>query len=374
MLRTGDLLETGVAPAEDGVYLDGPIPPQQVLQENDLLLSRSGTIGRAYLVPLAAAGDTFAGFLVRFRPASGSDPRFLHYALRSKGAQDQIKAEAVTSTIQNFNADRYANLSMPNGSVEEQRRIADFLDTQVARIDHIIAARKQQATRLGQLLAHQMESVLDGMPDRTRASHLVRVLPGYAFPSDDYSTDANDIPLLRGINLGVGRLRWDDVTYWPRNRAHEVADFRLSAGEVVLGMDRPWIGGGLRIARVGPEDGEPLLLQRVAKIWSARLSSRYVYWAYQSQRFRRQVEADLTGLSVPHLSGDQILSYQIPFGSPEQQSQATRELDGFALSIKTQTQGLNDSVGVLHEYKQSLITAAVTGEFDVTTAGRGLPG
>jgi type I restriction enzyme S subunit len=31
-------------------------------------------------------------------------------------------------------------------------------------------------------------------------------------------------------------------------------------------------------------------------------------------------------------------------------------------------------VHLLNEYKQALITAAVTGELDVTTAGSGIPG
>jgi type I restriction enzyme S subunit len=33
-----------------------------------------------------------------------------------------------------------------------------------------------------------------------------------------------------------------------------------------------------------------------------------------------------------------------------------------------------ESITRLGEYKQSLITAAVTGELDVTTAGSGIPG
>lgn len=41
MLRTSDLSDAGVSSPEDGVYLKGPIPPDQLLQEADLLLSSS---------------------------------------------------------------------------------------------------------------------------------------------------------------------------------------------------------------------------------------------------------------------------------------------------------------------------------------------
>ena len=111
MIRTSDLAGRDLASAGEGVFLGFTIPRTQILEKNDLLLSRAGTIGRSYLVPTDAAGMTFAGFLVRFRPASGFDARFLQYVIQSKPVQEQISSQAVTSTIQNFNADRYANLA-----------------------------------------------------------------------------------------------------------------------------------------------------------------------------------------------------------------------------------------------------------------------
>mgnify|MGYP000949890259 FL=1 len=202
----------------------------------------------------------------------------------------------------------------------------------------------------------------------------MRVLPGFAFPSDEFSHDDGDVPLLRGINVGVGSLRWDDIVYWPHERLSEVQGFLLSEGDVVLGMDRPWIGGGLRIAQLDRSDGRPLLLQRVAKLSSdGYLSPRFIFWAYQSEQFRQQVESDLTGLSVPHLSGDQILSYQIPALSRSDQRWATDRLDAAQSAVSSASQLLVRSIALLAEYKQSLITAAVTGEFDVTTAGSGIP-
>lgn len=105
-------------------------------------------------------GDTFAGFLVRFRPSATTDARFLSYALRTKVIQDQITAEAVSSTIQNFNADRYANLVLPDMASEEQRRIAEFLDDRGARIDQIIAAQRKQIDNLLEWIASAVDGLL----------------------------------------------------------------------------------------------------------------------------------------------------------------------------------------------------------------------
>ncbi len=43
-------------------------------------------------------------------------------------------------------------------------------------------------------------------------------------------------------------------------------------------------------------------------------------------------------------------------------------------AVEKRAWALEKSGTLLQEYKQSLITAAVTGELDVTTAGSGIPG
>lgn len=302
-------------------------------------------------------------------------PRYLHYLLRSQRfvGEMRIRSLGIRPNQERLYWEDLAEIAIPLPPKDEQRRIADFLDDRVARIDQIITARRQQVLVLEGLLAAEIETALDRLQEHTRASRVVRVLPGYAFPSSAYSTDESDVRLLRGINVGVGSLRWDEVVYWPSSQVDEVAPFRLKAGDLVMGMDRPWIGAGLRIAQLSEADACPLLLQRVAKIWSTQSSNRFLFWAYRSRRFQEQVEADLTGLSVPHLSAEQILSYELPVGSAMQQGEIAAALDKADDKLKSTTRGLGASVELLAEYKRSLITAAVTGELDVTTAASGLP-
>lgn len=174
--------------------------------------------------------------------------------------------------------------------------------------------------------------------------------------------------------MTVGSTRWDEVVYWPESRVEEVRDFVLQPGDLVLGMDRPWVGNGLRIARVTEDDERPLLLQRVAKISSSTLTNDFMFWAYQSRRFRDQVESDLTGLSVPHLSGDQIGSFEIPVCGFQEQAEVVAAMDAEEQAITETLRKIDSSIELMREYKQSLITAAVTGQLDVTTAGSDIPG
>ena len=283
-------------------------------------------------------------------------PRYLHHLLRSQPYRDQYNlfVRANTTFDRRIQQDDLDQLPLWLPEVVEQRRIADFLDDRVARIDQIITARRTQIAAVREHWALELEWVLGSISETTRASRVLRVMPG--------------------VNVAVGSTRWDEVVYWPEDRVDEVGEFVLGAGDLVLGMDRPWIGDGLRIARVTEDDGSPLLLQRVAKLASDVLDSEYLFWAYQSRRFRDQVELDLTGLSVPHLSGDQIGSFDIPVCDAHRQAAVVRALNAGTESVSRLINAIGASIGRLDEYKQSLITAAVTGEIDVTAAGGGTPG
>jgi len=139
LIRITDINEAGLLRARDNaVFIDTHLDRRYRLEKGDLLLARSGaTIGRSTLVGELEEPSTFAGYLVRFRPLPTTDARFLAYVATSHGFQDAIKSDAITSTIQNFNAERYANISIKVPPLDDQRRIADFLDAKTARIDNL---------------------------------------------------------------------------------------------------------------------------------------------------------------------------------------------------------------------------------------------
>lgn len=302
--------------------------------------------------------------------------RFLHHLLRSGPfiAMYLAMSKGIRNNQWDLPYDSLRNLQVPLPHMGDQRRIAEFLDDRVSRIDRIIAARREQQKLLVLGVRSEREKLLRSAPDRVRASRFVRVLPGFAFQSSGFTSNSNDTPLLRGINVGVGRIDWSHTVYWPRDGGTEMAAFRLTAGDVVMGMDRPWITQGMRIATVGPEDNSPLLLQRVAKLVPLNgLDADFMRCAYESDQFREQVESTLTGLSVPHLSADQIGAFVMPWGDSSWQLRVAHQVADYRRDAVVRQSTLTRSIDLLTEYKQSLITAAVTGQLDVTTASTRIP-
>ena len=129
------------------------------------------------------------------------------------------------------------------------------------------------------------------------------VLSGFAFPSAGFSGDASNAKLLRGINVGVSKLKWDETVYWQRMEGDDLDIYELTAGDVVIGKDRPEIGDGMRVAKVTPSDLPCLLLQRVASLaticWGfchLRCSSRIFHRRPRASVFRTLAQNKLATL------------------------------------------------------------------------------
>ena len=84
----------------------------------------------------------------------------------------------------------------------------------------------------------------------------------------------------------------------------------MEVGDIVLGMDRPIIQAGTRVAVVSASDVPSLLLQRVARIRvKEALRGDYAVELIGGKGFSDYLAPIFTGISVPHLSAEQIKNF-----------------------------------------------------------------
>lgn len=269
----------------------------------------------------------------------------------------------------------------------EQSAIAAFLDREAARIDLLVAEQE----RLIELLREKRQAVLSRaitkglnptapmcesgvdwygkVPSHwalTSCKRLVRILSGYAFPSTGFSESEAATRLLRGINVGVGTIRWDDVVCWERREGDGLDEYALQAGDLVLGMDRPLIREGMRVAQLTAEDVPCLLLQRVVALRTdERLDVRYLSVLLSSAYFIAHFEPETTGVSVPHISPEQIGDFLIPLPSLGEQQAIVDHIACESRRIDQLVAQSQEAIALLQERRSALISAAVTGQIDV---------
>ncbi len=164
------------------------------------------------------------------------------------------------------------------------------------------------------------------MVEQVTLGDLAHLLVGFSFRSNHYSRDGADVRLLRGDNIGQGYLRWDNAARWAG--ADVPPEFALRLDDIVIAMDRPWVSRGLKFSRVGPPDLPSYLVQRVARLRAKPgVHQRYLQYVIASSGFTSHILAVQTGTAVPHVSGEQILAYQLVAHPPGQQ-QAIAEVLG----------------------------------------------
>lgn len=251
----------------------------------------------------------------------------------------------------------------------EQKKIVDFLDHVTAKIDTLIA--KQE--KLIELLKEKRQAVISNLvavqnnEPTIKLKYAVEILAGYSFSSAGFQIENdNGIPLLRGINVGVGSIKWDECVWWSKSDTNGLERYLLQEGDLVFGMDRPWISSGARVAEIKQTDLPSYLVQRVARIRCIDgFYQPYVKLVLGSKEFKSFIESDLTGVSVPHISTDQIISFEVRNLTYEQQVFETDKVIGFMFQVEELIDKAQSAIQLMQERRTALISSAVTGKIDV---------
>lgn len=145
---------------------------------------------------------------------------------------------------------------------------------------------------------------------KVRLGDHVEIRAGFAFKSSGFTDDPDDIPLVKGSTVQQGYIDWDAAPRWPASQLDKYRRFELTAGDVVLAMDRPWVEAGLKYGWIRPEDPPSLLVQRVARLRGRdNLRNAYLRYVIGSRQFANYIRPIVTGVNVPHISGRQISDY-----------------------------------------------------------------
>ena len=356
LLRTTDINEDGSLTLGNEVYINPEgVSSKYRLIAGDLLLSRSGTLGRSFLCTTSSPPSTFAGYLIRFRPISNVDPRYLYYCSRTTFFEDGIRANAVASTIANFNAERYGGLQLPWCTLPEQRAIADYLDTETDRIDTLISKKRRLIELLAEyrtaLITHTVTRGLDPSPrlrpsgvdwlgdipthwEVRRLRHTCEFAYGDSLPSA--SRQPGKVPVF-GSNGVIG--------------CHDEPN--TLAPVIVIGRKGSH-------GEVNFSDASVFAIDTTYFV-DERYTSADLRWLYFALPCTELADESLDS-AVPGLSREHAYGKCLPVPPVSEQRAVADYLDTETANIDGLSSRVKSVIKLLQEYRTALITAAVTGE------------
>lgn len=148
VVRNGDIAPSGAIREELPLRGLSPLDAAKAsLQPGDILVTTSGDVGKTALWRSEAAGAA-SNFVRIVRLSQEMSAPFCYYFLRSKEVQLRLQSMARGVTLSNLPSHVIPSLPFPLPPLAEQRRIAEAIETQFARLDAAVAALQSARTNL----------------------------------------------------------------------------------------------------------------------------------------------------------------------------------------------------------------------------------
>lgn len=365
------------------------------LLRGDVVVVEGGAgYGRSAVIREDLAGWGFQNSIIRLRPvAARSDGRFLDYSLQGALSDGRIELATSTATLPHFTADKVSKFEIWAPALDEQRAIADYLDRETAQIDALVAKQEEfKATlterRIALIYNTAVHGLDPGAPMSPSGADWFDVAPSHwrigrlknsvldsqtGVWGNDPVGDGTDVICVRVADFDRARLR---VGHTETMRAVGERDAKLRLlrrGDLLLEKS-----GGTPLNPVGfvamyeDEKGPAVTSNFITRL---RLSDdqdpRYWLYAHAASYGTR-----LTARSIKQTTGIQNLDQAsyfnelFPYPPLEEQLAIARYLDEQTSRIDTLIAKTEEHIALAKERRSALITAAVTGQFDVRTAGK----
>jgi type I restriction enzyme S subunit len=331
------------------------------------------------------------------RPLAETNARYFEYVFRTDSYKSEINkfSRGIVSDRNRLYWEDFKQMPSPVPPLEVQAAIVRFLDHADRRIRRYIRGKQKLIAVLNeqkQAIIHS--AVTRGLDPKVRLKpsgiewlghvpehwevarfgRLITMTTGFPFKSEGFTHAEVAIRLLRGINISPGRLRWNDIVRWPAAHRGSFAEFELAPGDIVLGMDRPIIQGGVRVAVIGESDAPSLLLQRVARIRPCdRVGANFVLLIIAGNSLTNYLAPIFTGISVPHLSPEQVKAFRLALPSRDEQQQIVEQVAANTSGIQSAVERTDREISLLREYRTRLIADVVAGKLDVRKVAAELP-
>ena len=345
-------------------FADAPSRARRLVRQGDTIISTVRTYLRA-VWPVAGPADDLVvstGFAV-LSPRGQLDPRFLGWVAQSDLVIAEIVARSVGVSYPAINGLEVGELQVPVPDLAVQRAIAEYLEAEAVRMDTLLAARSRQRELLRDHRQAFRDQLLADMPSTQR--RLTHLLNG---PISDGPHETPEF-MDEGVPfLSVDNMVEDQLSFYGCRRispqAHETYSRKssprrgdvlvtkaASVGRIALvETDEPFsVWSPLAILHPDPSVILPAFLREVLLGSEAQSSMRLAATSNTQENLSMRDLAALR-VRVPDL-GEQDRIVRASLAESER-----------VASMQTV---LARQIALLTERRQALVTAAVTGQFEI---------
>lgn len=311
-------------------------------------------------------------------------PGFFRYVLKSQGYISQIAS--VTDQLrdgQSMHFPEFNETWLPLPPLASQHLIADYLDHETAEIDAMVADQTRMRTlsdeRQASSVWHSVTggTSTDGTPQATE--WFGSLPPGWIAEKLSWlfsNIGSGTTPRTEDESSFDGDINWV-TTSELREKPVESTTRKVSPSTIAaypaLKVFNP---GTLMIAMYGATIGRMGWLEERATVNQAVCAlsgytagpDRFPYYALLAAR--KHIVNLASGGGQPNVSQEKIRSLRIPVPPKSEQQAIVAQLDQEEAEFRSFRQDIDRAIALAKERRAALITAAVTGQIDVSAKNR----
>ncbi|QEU92082.1 hypothetical protein CP970_15285 [Streptomyces kanamyceticus] len=302
--------------------------------------------------------------------------RYLHHLFRSSWFAGEVvlRLRGIGSVnlgnvrTPRINPDEFGAIPLPVPSLEEQRRIADFLDAETERVD----ALSQRFARLGELAVARARAVIDRAFSRfphestVPVSSVCRAIVDCVNKTARTSEASTQFKMIRTSNIRDGRVDLTDCfsverevfVEWNRRGVPR-------SGDVLLTREAPLGQAGMLLSEAPVFLGQRIMLYRADE---RHMRPELLLFNFLASHMDRQFRLLGAGALHEHMRVGDGLKLRVHCPPRPQQDALVGEIENGREQSMRLSRLADRQIALLAERRQALITAAVTGQFDVATA------
>lgn len=391
LIRSLNVYDDGLR-AEGLVYIDENTNYEMAntrLKENDVLLNITGaSIGRSCIVPRWVLPANVNQHVCIIRPTKDVLSQYLAYVFKSAPIKDQINAYQQGSSREGLNFAQVGDLAFLLPPIPIQHQIASFLDRKTAAIDTLITKKQ----RLIQLLEEKRTALINqavttglnpnvSMKDSRipwigripehwkvkRFKYMISYLEqGWSPSCENRLVTEQEWGVLKVGCVNGGYFNELEHKALPSDLQPKL-EYKIKTGDILVSRanTKELLGSA---ARVHVIKRKLLLCDKLYRLKTIDdVDPAFFVILMKSKCARYQFERDSSGASssMQNISQESMRDFVLPLASIQEQQLIVDTLKKNFQTLNNLKGKLLKQIEKLQEYRQSLITAAVTGKIDI---------
>jgi type I restriction enzyme S subunit len=343
----------------------------KLCRPGDIVINRMSAYQGA--VGIARESGIVSPEYIVLRPTAAVEPRFLSHLIKSSWFVGQM-----TARVRGIGSVELGNVRTPRinpgdlGSIlvdpppiEDQRAIADYLDTETARIDALIEKKQ----RMAELLAEREESMLAARLGSSafhsrwiRLGQVLERIIDYRGATPEKTETG--VPLVTASNVLNGKIDLEAAPQFISKSLYGKWMHRgfPRGGDLILTTEAP-LG---EVALI--EDPHVALAQRLLVLRGRAdlILPEFLFAFFRSAQGRTELLSRASGSTVMGVRTDRLREVPVQVPDLVVQREIVAALKEVSSHVIQTVSLLRTQIDLLAERRQALITAAVTGAIDIS--------